>query len=485
MAMRNWVQEALLWLGESLTPVAHEINELDWKADITGNRDRLVEHLIAFANYPNGGCLVFGIDNNGQSVELDNSHVALVSNTLANLGRDAIEPPLALDHAVIEFRGFPVLLVRVEEHGVKPVHRRGKTIEECWIRSNATTRKASRQEVASLMLNSAQPRWEELHASGMMTIEDVQNALDIETLCKLLERPVPGDAAELSRWLVAEGIVSAQGRGYYITNFGAIAAAKSIATFDSVGRKGVRVIRYRGTNKTAAIDEVAGQRGYAAAFEGLIGYLHQVLPRSEVIEQSLRTQVTLYPDIALREVIANALIHQDFSVSGAGPMIDIYDDRIEVTNPGGLLPGKRLDRLIGATPHSRNEKLASSFRRFRICEERGTGFQKIVGAIELFGMPPLRFSELDNAFRVTLFAPRKFVDMSMEERVEAAYQHAVLQHLSSKTLTNTSLRDRFKLHEKYRNQVTNLISSAVVANRLKRADEGGGNKFAEYLPYWA
>ena len=129
MAMRNWVQEALLWLGESLTPVAHEINELDWKADITGNRDRLVEHLIAFANYPNGGCLVFGIDNNGQSVELDNSHVALVSNTLANLGRDAIEPPLALDHAVIEFRGFPVLLVRVEEHGVKPVHRRGTTIE--------------------------------------------------------------------------------------------------------------------------------------------------------------------------------------------------------------------------------------------------------------------------------------------------------------------------------------------------------------------
>ena len=100
-------------------------------------------------------------------------------------------------------------------------------------------------------------------------------------------------------------------------------------------------------------------------------------------------------------------------------------------------------------------------------------------------MPPLRFSELDNAFRVTLFAPRKFVDMSTEERVEAAYQHAVLQHLSSKMLTNTSLRDRFKLHEKYRNQVTNLISSAVVANRLKRADEGSGNKFAEYLPYWA
>ena len=103
----------------------------------------------------------------------------------------------------------------------------------------------------------------------------------------------------------------------------------------------------------------------------------------------MRTEVSVYPEIALRELIANALIHQDFSVTGAGPMVEIYDDRIAVTNPGTLLPGKKPDRLIGTTPESRNETLASSFRRYRICEERGTGFQKIVGAVELFGLPPL------------------------------------------------------------------------------------------------
>jgi predicted HTH transcriptional regulator len=113
----------------------------------------------------------------------------------------------------------------------------------------------------------------------------------------------------------------------------------------------------------------------------LIGYLKRALPHSEVIQQSLRTEVSVYPEIALRELIANALIHQDFTVTGAGPMVEIYDDRIEVTNPGTLLPGKRPDRLIGTTPESRNELLASSFRRYRICEERGTGFQKVVGAI--------------------------------------------------------------------------------------------------------
>jgi len=193
----------------------------------------------------------------------------------------------------------------------------------------------------------------------------------------------------------------------------------------------------------------------------------------------------MYPELALRELIANALIHDDFTVTGAGPMVEIYDDRIEVTNPGTLLPGKKPDRLIGTTPESRNEKLASSFRRYRICEERGTGFQKIVRAIELFGLPPLVLAPQENAFRITIGAPRKFTDMSIPERIEACYQHAALQYLSSQTLTNTTLRERFKLSERHRNQITNLIGDAVGAGRIKRKDVGAGKKFAECVPYWA
>ena len=82
-------------------------------------------------------------------------------------------------------------------------------------------------------------------------------------------------------------------------------------------------------------------------------------------------------------------------------------------------------------------------------------------------------------------APRNFTDMGMGERIEACYQHAVLQYVSSRTLTNTTLRERFKLSEKQRNTVTNLIAAGVEAGRNKRKDLGSGNKFAEYLPYWA
>lgn len=483
---KHWVIQAQAWLRSSREPVPHEINELDWKVDLSGNKERLAEHLIAFANNPNGGCLVFGVaDSGAELVGVNQAQVEEIITRLANLGRDALEPPLALDHAVVEFDNTPLLFVYVREQANKPVHRRGKSIEEAWIRSGGTTRKASRTEIGSLMLHSQAPRWEELRASNLLSSDEVIARLDLATISKLLQCPLPEDKNELMRWLADQNIVVPDGNGYYITNFGGTAAARELEHFDTLSRKRIRVIRYRGTNKVDTIDELLGHKGYAVGFEGLIRHLKGILPHSEVIQQSLREQVSVYPEIALRELIANALIHQDFSISGAGPTIEIFEDRITFTNPGSLLPSKRLDRLIGTTPESRNEFLASRFRLYRICEERGTGFQKVVSAVELFGMPPVLFSPQENAFQVTLYAPRKFADMSQAERIEACYQHAVLQYYSSQPLTNTTLRTRFKVSERQRNQITNLIADAVEAGRIKRKDSSSGNKFAEYLPYWA
>lgn len=483
--LKHWIPQAINWLTQSLEPVPHELNELDWKAALTSNKERLVEHLIAFANHPNGGFLVFGVRDDATLAGVTQGEVAQIINTLANLGREGVEPPLVVDHAVVDYQGVALLFVHIGEHANKPVHRRGKSIEEAWLRSGGTTRKASRQEVGGLMLNNQAPRWESLRASNLLQGGELLALLDLAVIANLLQRPLPAEEGELLRWLADEGMITPDGNGYYITNIGAIAAARNLEQFDTLKRKRIRVIRYRGLNKVDTIDEMMGHKGYAAGFEGLISHLKRVLPHSEVIQQSLRTEVCLYPEIALRELVANALIHQDFTITGSGPMIEIFEDRIEFTNPGSLLPGKRPDRLIGTTPESRNEILAFAFRRYRICEERGTGFQKVVANIELFGLPPVVFTPLENAFKVTLYAPKKFDDMTQDERIEACYQHAVLQYLSSQTLTNTTLRERFKLHEKQRNAVTNLIAEAVTKGRIKRKSLEGGNKFAEYLPYWA
>lgn len=167
-------------------------------------------------------------------------------------------------------------------------------------------------------------------------------------------------------------------------------------------------------------------------------------------------------------------------------MIEIFDDRIEFTNPGNLLPTKTIERLIGTRPESRNEILAHAFGCYHICEERGTGFTKTIDAIEIFGLPPIKFYQEENHFKVTLYSPRKFKDMSREERKRACYQHAVIKYLSHGTMTNASLRERFKMHEKHRSMISRLIKESLDAKVIRIKDiNGKSNKQAEYLPYWA
>lgn len=485
--MKAWMARALDLLKASLEPPNHELNELDWKAALSPDKKRLTEHMSAFANQPGGGFFVFGLDSTGTPVGIDRKAVEITVNQLANLGRASLEPPVALDHAVENYESVRLLFVHVPESAVKPVHLRGKGLDDAFIRSGGTTRRASRQEIGTLMLNSRTPRWEELHASLLLAGMEFGDKLNFEPILKMLERPSPTTAEETLAWLEGEKFIACEpAGGGYITNLGAISAARKLSDFPDLSRKAVRVIAYAGLNKAKTRLEQEGTKGYAISFQGLLQFVSSLLPQSEIIEKALRTKRTVYPEIALREIIANALIHQDFSISGTGPLIEIFDDRIEVSNPGGLLPSKRLDRLIGTQPESRNELLARAFRRYKICEERGSGLLKAGLQVELYGLPPIDFAAGPNHFKVTLFTPRTFAQMSARERLEACYQHAVLKHFSDSAMTNKSLRERLQMSEKKRSMVSVLIQEAIEKKLIRPADPGNkSRKFAEYLPFWA
>jgi predicted HTH transcriptional regulator len=485
--MKAWMTKALELLTASLEPPKHELNELDWKAAFSPDKKRLTEHLSAFANQPGGGFLVFGVDANGTPSSVDEKIVGITINQLANLGRQGLEPPVVLDHAVVDYESVRLLLVHVTESAVKPVHLRGKGLEEAFIRSGGTTRRASRQEIGTLMLNSRTPRWEELHASVLLADDQFGSLLSVEPIFKMLERPATITREETLEWMAQERFLAREpAGGGYVTNLGAIAAARKLADFPDLSRKAVRVVVYDGLNKAKTKQEQEGVKGYAISFQGLMQFVMSLLPQSEVIEQALRKKRTVYPEIALREIIANALIHQDFTITGAGPLIEIFDDRIEVSNPGGLLPSKRLDRLIGTQPESRNEQLARAFRRYKICEERGSGLLKAGIQVELYGLPPMEFAAGTNHFKVTLYTPRTFAQMSARERLQACYQHAVLKYYSDSVMTNTSLRERLKMPERQRSMVSLLIQQAIDEKLIKAADpENKSKKFAEYVPVWA
>ena len=201
--------------------------------------------------------------------------------------------------------------------------------------------------------------------------------LDYPGYFDMLKQPLPADReAILARLADDRMIVPNQAGGWDVTNLGAILFAKNLDAFRSLSRKAMRVVVYEGHGRLKTIREQVGRKGYASGFEGLIEYVNALLPRNEVIGQALRTEVPMYPEPAIRELVANALIHQDFAITGAGPMVEIFQDRMEITNPGRPLVST--DRFLDTPPRSRNEALASFMRRVGICEERGSGVDKVV-----------------------------------------------------------------------------------------------------------
>ena len=145
--------------------------------------------------------------------------------------------------------------------------------------------------------------------------------------------------------------------------------------------------------------------GYACGFEGMIQFVLNLLPSNEVIGQALRRNVPMFPEPAIRELVANALIHQDFSQTGTSPMIEIFPSRLEITNPG--VPLVKTERFLDNPPKSRNDALASFMRRIGICEERGSGVDKVVAQTELYQLPAPVFEETEEHTRSVLFAHRE------------------------------------------------------------------------------
>jgi ATP-dependent DNA helicase RecG len=314
--------------------------------------------------------------------------------------------------------------------------------------------------------------------------EAVLGALDYPTYFDLLELPLPDGRTAILDALRRDTLIApCEAGGWNITNLGAVLFAKRIEDFPGLKRKAVRVVQYRGRDRTATVREHVEAKGYANGFEGLLGYINGLLPSNEVVGQALRQTVPMFPELAVRELVANALIHQDFSATGTGPMIELFEGRIEITNPGE--PLVETERFLDSPPTSRNETLASLMRRFRICEERGSGIDKVVAQVEMYQLPPPLFEVPPSFTRVVLFSPRPLSEMDKEERVRACYWHACLKYVQRESVTNTTIRERFGIEEQNRAMASRLLKDAVDAGVIVQRDPDGAPKHRQYLPWWA
>ena len=177
------------------------------------------------------------------------------------------------------------------------------------------------------------------------------------------------------------------------------------------------------------------------------------------------------------------MIHQDFFVTGAGPVVEIFSNRIEITNPGKPLID--IQRIVDNPPKSRNERLANLMRRLRMCEELGTGWDRIVLYCEAYQLPAPRINVYEDSTKIVFFSEKSFSDLAQEDKLWSCYLHACIKYIQEEYLTNTSLRERFGLKASSSGSISRLIKNAVEKKLIKPFDPDTAPRYMKYIPTWA
>lgn len=478
--------QELAQLVRSLAALPRETEWVELKHN-NANPEKIGENISAVSNgaalhAKPTGYLVWGVEDDGHSIvgTTFRPHEAKKGNEeLENWLAVQLDPKIDVRIHEGEVDGHPCVLFEVSAATRMPTRfRKSEFIRVGSYTKPLRDHPGKERELWKLF---HEVPFEEGIAADNVTSDDVLRLLDYPGYFQMMEQPLPENRAAILQRLCAEHILTPRsGDRYDVTNVGAVLFAQDLNRFDRLARKALRVVFYRGDNRVETIKEQIGVKGYALGFEGAVAYINDQLPQNEVIGQALRREVRMYPKIAIRELVANALIHQDFLIRGAGPTVEVFDGRIEITNPGEPLVDTL--RFIDQPPRSRNEKLAGLMRRMNVCEERGTGIDKVIIAIEMHQLPAPDFRTPGDNTVAVLFAPRGFAEMDRDERVRACYQHACLMYVSGKRMTNATLRERLGIKDANYPVASRVIKDTTNHDLIK-PHEGSGTP--SYVPFWA
>ena len=487
--MEHREPEYLCGLVRRLCALPAESEWVEFKVDNT-NPETIGKNISALANSAvlndrEAAYVVWGVE--------DVTHRLVGTRFAPSATKKGNEPLTAwLRRMVSKDAGFQFHSAQVDEHmlvilEIAPTAQYPARFKgDAFVRIGAATKKLSNEPQIERRLWRLldQRSFEDGIAATNVAGPELLQQLDYPSYFDLLKQPLPDGNANILDSMQRDRLIRrSDAGGWDITNLAATLLARDLDEFRGLGRKKLRVIRYDGTGRFDTARERQFDLGYAAAFQRMIEHIMALVPSNEVIEQSLNVELPMFPEVAVRELVANALIHQDFFATGSGPLIEIFADRIEVTNPGQ--PLVETLRFLDAPPKSRNEATAALMRRFGICEERGSGIDKVVNLIEAHQLPAPLFEVASTSTRCVLFAHKTLSEMGPEERMRACYWHACLRYVTNQPTNNRSVRKRFNIPERQTSRASKLLKEATDADLIVVRDPEAGTRNRSYIPWWA
>ena len=373
-----------------------ESKNIEYKVTLPDKSEKYMKTIVAFAN-TKGGKLIVGIDDKThQVVGVENDTLFQTMDGIANAVSDSCVPQIIPDIEPQTVDGKTVIVVSVEAGKNRPYYLKSKGKDNgTYIRVAGTSRQAFSEKIKELEMEGARISWDELTCVGYPVTEEATDKLcqDIEKFRKkagMAEHSVKKE--QLINWKILK-----QSEGQLLaTN------VYALLTSDYFPFSKTQCAVFKGTDRAVFLDKREFIGPIYTQIEEAVDFVLRNIRLGATIDGLVRKEKYELPPEAIREMIINAHCHRNL-LDESCIQVAVYDDRLEVTSPGGLYNGLTYEEVMNGHSKIRNKGIANIFGQMGLVEAWGSGIKRILNAAEEYGLPKPQFQEFDNMFRVELF----------------------------------------------------------------------------------
>lgn len=371
----------------------HEGKNLEFKENLD-SKNGILATVIAFSNTA-GGKLVVGINDKTHVITgVNDPHLA--EERLSNIISDSIEPRIAPNIEIIPWRDTHIIIIDVSLGASRPYFLKNKNIENStYIRVGSTNRLADQEFIKVITRSLVTKTFDEEIMYDLNSEE-----IDFRVASELFQ---PYRHLETKNYF-SLGICAKENEKIYPTIGGILLFGKD--RVKSFPDSWIQMGCFSGIDKSHIIDNQETKDYLPVAVEQAIRFVHKHLFAEIKIGDVTNQELWSIPKVALREAIINAIVHTDYSLSGAPIRISIFEDRIEIENPGLLATGLTIDDIILGISRIRNRVLSRVFHELHLIEKWGSGIQRMIIACKEYGLSIPKFEEIGRRFRVTFYKKR-------------------------------------------------------------------------------
>lgn len=394
--------------------VRGESRNVEFKVTLPKESEKYTKSVVAFAK-SQGGKLIFGVDDKTREVAgVDEDELFRMMDSISNAISDSCRPQIVPNIEPQTVDAKTVIVVTVTPGANRPYYLKSKGKDKgTFIRVAGTSRPAYPEKVKELELEGARIYWDELTCIGYEVTDEMVKKLCDDILRFRNKMGLPKRDVTLTQ-LINWKLLKKENDSLMASN------AFALMTSDYFSFSKTQCAVFRGTERTVFLDK--------REFSGPI--YEQIVEATDFVLRNIRLGATIdglvrkesyeLPLEAIREMIINAHCHRNL-MDDSCIQVAIYDDRLEVTSPGGLYNGLTYEELMNGHSKIRNRAIANVFNKMGLVESWGTGVKRILCAARDYGLPTPSFQVFDDMFRVNLFRnvfplkEQKYVEEASEE----------------------------------------------------------------------